>query len=61
MYCLGGHNVIGGMEENDNVVDKSEIYRYIKDNDLHRSPREHAFNVVSQQFNNPLIKVGISP
>jgi hypothetical protein len=43
--------------EETTMADKTEIYRYIKDNALHRSPREQAFNVVMQEFNNPLEEI----
>jgi transcription initiation factor TFIIIB Brf1 subunit/transcription initiation factor TFIIB len=39
------------------VADKSEVYRYIKDNDLHRSPRDHAYNLVMTEFNNPIEEI----
>lgn len=49
---IGGNSVIGG-EKSANVKDRSEIYRFIKDNDLHRAPREQAYTAVIQEFNNP--------
>jgi hypothetical protein len=50
---IGGHGVMGG-ERNNSTVDKTEIYKYIKDNDLHRATRDRAFEDVQYTFNNPL-------
>ncbi len=55
---IGGNNVIGGQGKK-SVVDKTEIYKYIKDNDLHRSTRDRAFEDLQYTFNNPLEELNI--